>query len=169
MGRDRVVMKDLQLDDVLDRKYKTGVAFTKCCHAFHMDCLQQYITAESTVNPQKQYMKAMVGFDDDCIQCPMCKTFKNAWQPVLPLGLDIASGANTENDTNLLEPYIDFCSSLINNHIHSEASEDGKGFTEILDKRSIMAVDIKKDPDSFIRKISSVVTHMILDSTLMKN
>ena len=119
-------MNDLQLHDVLDPKYKTGIAFTKCCHAFHLDCLQQYRTAESAVNMHKQYMKAMVGYEDDCIQCPMCKTFKNTWQPLLPLGLDLQSSKKVAEDGDLskLEPYIDFCSSLINNHIHSVASSE---------------------------------------------
>ena len=36
---DKMVMQDLQLKDVLDPNYKTGVTFQKCCHAFHFDCL----------------------------------------------------------------------------------------------------------------------------------
>ena len=68
-----------------------------------------------------------------------------------------------------MEPYIDFCSSLINNHIHSEAPSGDKTEPTDLQKRSIMAVDIKKDPESFVKRISSVVTHLVLESTFMKN
>jgi len=39
---DKLVMQDLQLASVIDEQYKTGVSFMKCCHAFHLDCLQQY-------------------------------------------------------------------------------------------------------------------------------
>jgi len=38
--RDKTVLHDLQLRDVIDEKYMTGVAFDKWCHAFHLDCLQ---------------------------------------------------------------------------------------------------------------------------------
>ena len=36
---DARVINTLQLKDVVDPQYKTGVTFTKCCHAFHFDCL----------------------------------------------------------------------------------------------------------------------------------
>ena len=66
----------------------------------------------------KEYMKTMIGFDDNVIQCPICKTFKNTWQPLLPLGLDNA------NDPDRLNPvrinyYIDYCSQLITNHYNT--------------------------------------------------
>jgi len=62
-------------------------------------------------------MKQMVGQDDGCIQCPMCKTFKNTWQPFLPLGLDRSKESNDRNlrDLGRLSPYVDFCSQLIIN------------------------------------------------------
>ena len=43
---DKIVMEDLDLITVIDNKYKTGVTISKCCHAFHYDCLQRYQFAE---------------------------------------------------------------------------------------------------------------------------
>ena len=88
MQWDKTVMQELQLKGVLEHNFKTGVTFEKCCHAFHLDCLQEYQIAEGTYHPDREDDKSRVGYDDDCIMCPMCKTFKNAWQPFLPLGLD---------------------------------------------------------------------------------
>ena len=48
---DDLVMNDLSLRGVLDAEYKTGVAFTKCPHAFHHDCLISYQTSEKHMNP----------------------------------------------------------------------------------------------------------------------
>jgi len=106
---DKLVLEDLQLAGVIDKEYKTGVSFNKCCHGFHLDCLQRYQTAENTLDFQRSYMKEMIGQDEGCIQCPMCKTFKNTWQPFLPLGLD-HSVAGSRGGVEILNPYIDFCS-----------------------------------------------------------
>ena len=76
---DQTVMKDLQLSDVIDEHYKTGVSFSKCCHAFHLDCLSKYQASTDQMNYQAHYVKQMVGYDDNSIQCPMCQTFKNTW------------------------------------------------------------------------------------------
>ena len=43
-------MNELQLSDVIDEQYKTGVTFSKCCHAMHLDCLQQYQMADGEMN-----------------------------------------------------------------------------------------------------------------------
>ena len=148
-------MNDLSLRGVLDAEYKTGVAFTKCPHAFHHDCLISYQTSEKHMNPQKQYVKEMVGYDDDCIQCPICKTFKNTWQPFLPLGLE-PEGDEEKGSLTRLAPYIDFCSQLLNNqNTHS--------------RRDVLAVDVKNDPQAFIIGMCSTVTHMILESTALRN
>ena len=84
----RLVMQDLQLHDVIDEQHKTGVSFSKCCHALHLDCLLTYSTSDGGTNYDTNYMRSMVGFDEGSIQCPVCKSFKNTWQPFLPLGLD---------------------------------------------------------------------------------
>ena len=38
---DRVVLHELQLKEVLDPKYKAGLSFTKCCHAFCKECIMR--------------------------------------------------------------------------------------------------------------------------------
>ena len=90
----------------------------------------------------------MIGYDDNCISCPVCKTFKNTWQPFLPLGLRPV-------DPSKIDIYVDYCSQLHSNHMNSP--------------RSILAVDIKADPKGFVQKMISVVTHMVMESTCMRN
>ena len=162
-ARNETVLDDLQLRDVIDETYKTGVSFDKCCHEFHLDCLQQYQTAEGQLNYQRIYVKQMVGYDDNCIQCPMCKTTKNTWQPLLPLGLD----SDQARSPKRLMPYIDFCSQLITNHLNNPnngAKPDERGIPT-----QILAVDIKNDPEKFVMQMCSVVTHMVMESTCMNN
>ena len=149
-------MEELQLSGVIDAEFKSGLTFTKCSHAFHFDCLQEYQTAERQLSREKEYMRHVVGIDDDCIQCPICKTFKNAWQPFLPLGL-LSSSDDDSNNVVQIEPYIDFCSQLISNHWQSKSPA------------SILAVDIKADPQTFVVKMCAVVTHMVLESTCLNN
>ena len=137
----------------MDEKYKTGVSFSKCSHAFHLECLHQYQSADGEMNYQRQYMKSMVGVDDGCIQCPMCKTFKNAWQPILPLGLDrsLTSDEDSLRNMDRVMPYIDFCSQLIINQLNAVHSWNDGAERGI--PTSILAVDIKNDPENFILRM----------------
>ena len=105
------------------------------------------------MNYQRQYMKSMVGVDDGCIQCPMCKTFKNAWQPILPLGLDrsLTSDEDSLRNMDRVMPYIDFCSQLIINQLNAVHSWNDGAERGI--PTSILAVDIKNDPENFILRM----------------
>lgn len=107
----------------------------------------------------------MVGYDIGCITCPMCKTFKNTWQPFLPLGVDRKDeDAEARVSPKRIEPYIDFCSQLINNHLTSVGVSD-RDFTQ----KSILAVDVKSEPEKFVLSMCSVVTYFVLESTCMNN
>ena len=114
----------------------------------------------------KEYMKTMIGFDDNVIQCPICKTFKNTWQPLLPLGLDSVNDADRLNPVRI-NYYIDYCSQLITNHYNTPNTGAGQDERQL--PTSIMAGDIKKDPENFIMRMCSVVTYMVLENTCMKN
>ena len=82
----------------------------------------------------------------------------------MPLGVDKESEeAQKRVDPKRLMPYVDFCSQLITNHWNSPPSES------VLKPKSILSVDIKQDPEGFIKKMCAVVTHLVLESTSMKN
>ena len=65
-----------------------------------------------------------------------------------------------------LDPYIDYCSQLIVTHINNSGIlyDSTRGF-----KQSVLSVDIKDDPRSFMKQMMSVVTHMVLASVSLNN
>ena len=70
---------------------------------------------------------------------------------------------NLITDPAKLNPYIDYCSQLYCNHMNNTVADERKIPT------SILAVDIKRDPKTFILNMCSVVTHMVIESTCLKN
>ena len=104
-----------------------------------------------------------MGNEVNVVQCPMCKSAKNTWQPFFPLGLEV----NDEMAKGVaLEPYVDYCSQLIVNHLNNSGVffDNARGFM-----KSILAVDIKRDPKDFVKQMMSVVTHMVLSSVCLNN
>ena len=66
---------------------------------------------------------------------------------------------------SLLNPYIEFCSQLINNHLRGVPNDTLKD--EIALPREILAVDIKNSPATFVKHMSKVVSHMVIESACM--
>ena len=93
----------------------------------------------------------------------MCKSAKNTWQPFFPLGLEQNQAIAK---TVQIEPYVDYCSQLIVNHMNNMGVnfDASRGLM-----KSLLAVDIKKDPKEFMKQMMSVVTHMILSSVCLNN
>ena len=79
------VAMSLDLDGLVHGISNTGASVSKCCHFFHEDCLQEYLTAEQTQSYEKRYMRKMIGLDNEAIQCPICKGLSNIHQPYFPL------------------------------------------------------------------------------------
>ena len=63
----------------------------------------------------------------------------------------------------IIENYSKTNDVLITNHWNNPPSETA------LKPTSILSVDIKQDPEGFIKKMCAVVTHLVLESTSMKN
>lgn len=68
---------------------------------------------------------------------------------------------------NRISSYVEFCSKLITNHRNSAQSWNNAGDRKL--EKEILAVDIRNNPEKFILNMSSVVTHMLLESSCLKN
>ena len=160
------MLDELQLRGVIDEKHMTGVSQSKCCHYFHHDCMTKYIESEQKADQQdfqRARIREILSNESNVIQCPMCKSAKNTYQPFFPLGL--------EPDTNVaqsvvLDPYVDYCSQLTVTQLNNQGVnfDPQRGLM-----KSILAVDIEKSPEDFMSHIMSVVTHLVMASVTLNN
>ena len=86
-----------------------------------------------------------MGNELNVIQCPMCKSAKNTWQPFFPLGLDLNLGMAKGVK---IDPYVDYCSQLIINHMNNAGVfyDASRGLL-----KDVLAVDIKNGPKEFVK------------------
>ena len=139
---------------------------SKCCHYFHHDCMTEYIASEQRDDQhdfQRARIREIMGNEANVVQCPMCKSPKNTWQPFFPLGLE----KSPEVASNVkLEPYVDYCSQLIVTHMNNTGVfyDAARGLM-----KSVLAVDIKNDPKDFLKQIMSACTHLVLSSVCLNN
>ena len=129
------------LNDVVDVDTKCGTWLNRCCHYFHADCLASYRTAEANRNFQQAYSRGLMGFDDDMIQCPICQTLSNTYQPIMP----------ANKDTKNLNVHMQFISDLITKQ--QQKPQD------------ILLIDVGNNPEDFLQKLMQFTVHTILTIT----
>ena len=95
----------------------------------------------------------------------MCKTTKNTWQPLLPLGFDRDEEGRTSEARTA--PYVDYCSQLIMNHLNNP--HNGQERDERNLPTQILPVDIKSNASHFIEQIAEIITHMVIEGTCLRN
>ena len=108
-------------------------------------------------------MREILANESNVIQCPMCKSAKNTYQPFFPLGLEPDIKLT---ETVKLDPYVDYCSQLIVTQLNNQGVnfDAQRGLM-----KQILAVDIKNDPQDFLKHIMSVVTHLVMSSVTLNN